>query len=192
MDAFLLSKFSFGTRLRVGTVKKYLKNLPSLNRILECGCGVGVYSGHLKEISNNTACFDINNKSVRIAASNVRNVNFLTASILDIPFKNRKFDAVIATDILEHLLSPETAVKELYRVLSNGGELIVTIPSDKWEIAYKLFNLKKEHTGNYKLYSRDEIISLFAKNGFAVHRHRKSDDLEVTIAIYDSIVLFSP
>ena len=38
-----------------------------------------------------------------------------------LPFKNETFDGVWIQAVLEHVVSPETVVKEIFRVLKNDG-----------------------------------------------------------------------
>jgi SAM-dependent methyltransferase len=45
-----------------------------------------------------------------------------------IPRPEATYDAVIATQVLEHLQDPRQAIKEFYRVLKPGGALILTCP----------------------------------------------------------------
>ena len=42
--------------------------------------------------------------------------------------ENEKFDAVIALDVLEHVLDYQRALEEIHRVLSPGGFAILTVP----------------------------------------------------------------
>ncbi len=44
------------------------------------------------------------------------------------PFKNRAFDAVVLTWVVEHLKDPALFFQEAYRVLSESGFLVVTVP----------------------------------------------------------------
>jgi 2-polyprenyl-3-methyl-5-hydroxy-6-metoxy-1,4-benzoquinol methylase len=48
-----------------------------------------------------------------------------------IPFDNEMFDAVVASEVLEHLSDEalETALSEIHRVLARGGLLIGTVPA---------------------------------------------------------------
>ena len=46
----------------------------------------------------------------------------------DLPFKNDSFDFVIVQAVLEHVLSPNIVVQEIYRVLSEGGIVYSEIP----------------------------------------------------------------
>lgn len=46
----------------------------------------------------------------------------------NLSFPNAVFDIVISEDVMEHIRHPESALKEIYRVLKKGGNYIFTIP----------------------------------------------------------------
>lgn len=52
----------------------------------------------------------------------------LVADLTKIPVKGESFDAVLCTQVLEHLKEPEKVLKELYRVLKIGGILYLSAP----------------------------------------------------------------
>ena len=45
-----------------------------------------------------------------------------------IPFADEYFDIILMTEVLEHLHDPGTALKELARILSPDGRLLITFP----------------------------------------------------------------
>lgn len=45
------------------------------------------------------------------------------------PFSDSTFDAIVAGDIIEHVFDVDIFFKECYRVLKNGGLLIITTPN---------------------------------------------------------------
>jgi SAM-dependent methyltransferase len=45
-----------------------------------------------------------------------------------LPFRDRSFDAILCTSVLEHVDFTEGAVAEIARVLRPGGRLLVTVP----------------------------------------------------------------
>lgn len=45
-----------------------------------------------------------------------------------LPFGGDTFDSVLCTEVLEHLREPREAMREIYRVLKNGGSLLLTTP----------------------------------------------------------------
>jgi ubiquinone/menaquinone biosynthesis C-methylase UbiE len=50
------------------------------------------------------------------------------SDILNIPTPDRFFDAIICTEVLEHVPDPAGAVKEFFRILAPKGKLILTAP----------------------------------------------------------------
>ena len=47
----------------------------------------------------------------------------------ELPFKDGELDMIFASEVLEHLFSPDYAVKEWRRVLKPGGVLFITTPN---------------------------------------------------------------
>lgn len=45
-----------------------------------------------------------------------------------IPFENESFDAILCTEVLEHVFQYQQLVDEMHRVLKTGGTAILTIP----------------------------------------------------------------
>ena len=52
----------------------------------------------------------------------------ILADICQIPLENESIDKVLCCEVLEHLEEPQEAIKEIYRVLKKGGELILSVP----------------------------------------------------------------
>ncbi|QNL97866.1 methyltransferase domain-containing protein [Treponema sp. Marseille-Q4132] len=50
------------------------------------------------------------------------------SDIVNIPVKAESFDAVVCTEVFEHIVSPELAVKEFARIIIVAG-LIITAPA---------------------------------------------------------------
>jgi len=60
-----------------------------------------------------------------------------------LPFKKNSFDCILAGEVLEHLLDPESVLSECKRVLKPQGRLIVSVPNiAAW---YNRFLLFKGH-----------------------------------------------
>ena len=51
----------------------------------------------------------------------------------DIPVDDGLYDAVLCTQVLEHVPNPEAVIAELFRVLAPGGRLYMTVPL-AWEL----------------------------------------------------------
>lgn len=75
----------------------------------------------------------------------------------DIPFPERHFDSIVATQVFEHLSDFDKAAKEVYRVLKTGGILLITVP--QW-------NELHSEPHDYWRYTKFGIKELFEKQGF--------------------------
>jgi len=59
----------------------------------------------------------------------------IVSDICSIPVPDGSFDAILCSEVLEHLPDPIRALEELVRVLRDGGELIVTAPT--WSLTHQ-------------------------------------------------------
>lgn len=100
--------------------------------ILEAGCGVGAQTKiiapqnpHSRFVSVDISPDSIISASKTIEELNILNVQFTVADIFRLPFDDETFDHIFVCFVLEHLSNPLTALKELKRVLKNGGTITV-------------------------------------------------------------------
>ena len=98
-------------------------------RVLDCGCGVGDdVRAIAARVGEGGEAIGIDTNEALIAAAIARgvpaNARFLTGSAEALPFPERSFDAVRAERLLQHLLDPQRAANEMYRVLRPGGSLL--------------------------------------------------------------------
>lgn len=100
--------------------------------ILDVGCGDGALSYLL---SRQTGAFvigiDFSIEAIKFAKQKTRDINnidFLTASAYQLPFKNNSIDYVISSDVIEHLQKPEKMLAEIKRVFNEKGKVIITTP----------------------------------------------------------------
>lgn len=77
----------------------------------------------------------------------------------NIPFPDRHFDSIVATQVFEHLPDFEKAAKEVSRVLRSGGCFLITVP--QW-------NELHSEPHDYWRFTNFGLIELFERNGFSV------------------------
>lgn len=99
-----------------------LEHLPKGGRLLDFGCYTG---GLLDRLGSNYERYglEINRAAAAVAAERFRGC--IWSSISDIP-GGMRFDAVIATDVVEHLANPGNLIHSLSRLLKSDGILIIT------------------------------------------------------------------
>lgn len=96
-------------------------NIGDNDKVLEVGCGKGRYINRLN--CDRYAC-DIADASKYI------NGKFSIGSCLRLPYDDNSFDVVFSSEVLEHSIFPDNAVKELIRVARPGGKVLI-IDKDK-------------------------------------------------------------
>jgi len=70
------------------------------------------------------------------------------------PFKDNTADKIYLLDVLEHLLEPEKAVAEAFRILKPNGILMVRVPYIKSSVAWH--SLEHRHRGGFTWHTFDE------------------------------------
>ena len=116
-------------------VESVAKSLPEGSSILDAGAGESVYKKLFSHCSYKA--IDLAVGESRWNYANLDYVGFLH----EMPIEDEIFDAVLCTQVLEHLEWPRESVKEMYRVLKAGGKLFMTVPmaQDEHQIPYDFF-----------------------------------------------------
>ena len=107
--------------------------------VLDIGCGEGRHSlGLYVDREVNAIGIDLSTEDLKIAKSRIKDFTvtdtnksscaFGVGDIQSLPFKDNAYDAVICSEVLEHLESLDNAVSEIVRVLKPGGVLAVSVP----------------------------------------------------------------
>lgn len=96
------------------------KNLT--HKILDLGCG----NGFVSQLFPN---FDIVGVDISDGMLANNPYKWVKGSAEAIPFQDSHFDFVIARSLLHHLDKPEVGLKEIYRVLKQGGKLVIWDPN---------------------------------------------------------------
>lgn len=116
--------------------KQYLmKNRIDLTNkaILDVGCGSGYSSALIMDEFRPAElfAFDALPEEIELARHRGITAKVFVGNVLDIMLPSKKFDAVFAFDILHHVPEWRRALKEINRVLKNGGSLLLHEPRKK-------------------------------------------------------------
>jgi len=76
-----------------------------------------------------------------------------------LPIKDRIFDTIILTDVLEHIASPDTLWIEMTRILKPGGKIIIGVP---------FFHLLHEEPYDYFRYTQFRLKLFCEENNLKV------------------------
>lgn len=149
--------------------------LPKKVSILEIGCGPGRTARYLSQRlkCKNYTAIDSDPKMIAHAESlNKGNskVIFQVADVYDLPFEDESFDIVLDMDTLHHVIRWKKSLREIRRVLTRKGKLLLreySIETFSFPIVglllRSLFDYPYEH-----MFDQIELTSFIRKNGFVI------------------------
>ena len=177
-------------------VTKFLDSIKSGSLIADVGCGNGKYLDYrVKDCI--VFAYDISEELLKIS-KNKRNItiNYTQGTILNLPYRDNLFDAIIHIAVLHHISTNERrllALRELIRTCSIGGRICISvwadeqIKKDKW----KQCNMTNSNTdymipfdkrnGEVKM----RYYHLFTEHDFRELLNELNKEVEVERFVYD-------
>lgn len=149
-------------------------------KILDIGCHEGTISEVLAQKFPQAQVFgiDISAGAIEYAKKARPQIQFQVAQAEELPFEDNSFGLVACFDLLEHLPNPQKALLETRRVLKNGGELVLTIPTE--DLLFRLVWFfwsrfgparvwQDTHVQNFNHHKLDKLLE---KTGFTIKRRQ--------------------
>jgi SAM-dependent methyltransferase len=104
--------------------------LPADARILDAGCGSG---RNMVDLARRGTVAGVELSETSVSLARERGVGeVVLGSVLEMPFADASFDLAVCLDVIEHLEDDVAALRELRRVVAQGGRLLVTVPAYQW------------------------------------------------------------
>lgn len=106
---------------------------PQPTTVLDAGCGEGFVIDYLTRQNDQLELtgVDLNRDALRYARRHFsEQATYRHGSLYDLPFPSDAFDAVLCSEVLEHLDEPEQAVCELKRVAQQ--HVVITVPREPY------------------------------------------------------------
>jgi len=159
--------------------------------ILDVPCGRGFYLNMFRYVSRcKLVGVDLDWEVLLKAQRNLAglpDIDLYHASIYDLPFPDNMFNAVILSEVLEHLDDDVAGLREVYRVLKPGGVIAVTVPNANYPFLWdpinwvleRYFNRPIRHgllagiwANHVRLYERDQLYQAVLEAGYIVEEER--------------------
>lgn len=162
-----------GFRLRARIVLSEARKADSAGKVLDAGCGYGLYAMSLGELGYKVDAIDVDVRRIKALRSMIAEYPVLkdrlmpfTGSLTSLPFPAQSYDTIVCSEVIEHIREDGQAVSELARVIKPTGTLILSVPYDSTynKKVYKRFD--HERPG----YNRDSIGSILEKRGFSIEK----------------------
>jgi ubiquinone/menaquinone biosynthesis C-methylase UbiE len=165
--------------------------------ILDLGCGNGRNAVHLAGKGHRVLALDSVPEQLKVASKNATKggveemIDFITASLPDIPLEDDSVDAVLYIATLHHLPTAnerERSLQEAERVLIRGGQMLVSvwaIEQPKFVSHFSKHSIQGMEEGDlnlpwtrqadgrvfyryYHFFGKDEFLSLFKGSGLEI------------------------
>jgi len=166
-DGFIQQKFFVGKchyfrsrELKPGQVDFYFSHFGKVKKLLDLGCGSGSIGKYKPDSSIEVFGLDSDPGAIKEASC------YEKAQLYDLergalPFPEGFFCAVLAKDILEHLVRPQVLIQEIFRVLKPGNLVIASVPMPKPRVVWGDYS----HIRGFTI---DALGTMFEDGGFRV------------------------
>jgi len=155
----------------------FFRNLASLTKaktvdsILDVGCGEGFTLNRLKEngIGKKLEGIEYLQAAIDLGKKTYPDIKITKGDIYKLPYKDNAFDLVLCTEVLEHLESPEKALKELVRV--SKKYLVISVPNEPFFMFAQMVRGKNwsrlgndiEHINHWTMFGFPKFVKKSAK-----------------------------
>jgi len=155
-------------------------------RVLDVGCGSGFYTTQFRDLGNKMAATDITVEGVRTVVQTGIPVT-LSDVEKGLPFADESFDMVPFIEVVEHLLRPDLALREIRRILRPGGLLLLTTPNYAHWVLRLLYlfgvlpvGLRSRPYAGFASRRQADTIPPGSIRTFVSSRHTPSETISVT------------
>ncbi len=157
-----------------------LELLKGKGRLLDVGCGIGIFLSMAQERGWDAHGVDISEAAVQIATRRP-GVKAVAGTLTEARFPDRYFDVITLLDVFEHFPDPSVELRELGRILKEDGLILLNTPNQKAllrRMAHALHCLsfglwtypirKVFHQYHLYYYSLETLTTTLQKQGFII------------------------
>jgi SAM-dependent methyltransferase len=172
-------------------------------RVLENGCGVGLYLQHLAPHVGSIIGLEYDME--RANEAHLHSPHLVNGASEELPFGSGLFDVILSHEVLEHVRDDRRSVEEMLRVLAPGGVIVLFVPNlgypfethgIYWRGSYHFGNIplvhylpsrwRKQLIPHVRAYSRSDLERLFK------HLPVTIKERKLIFGAYDNIVYRFP
>lgn len=147
-------------KIQKNKFQSVLEELNEADRVLDVGCGTGLFLGEVIKKSEFVVGTDFSFEMLAKAKKQTNFASLVLADADNLPFQDGIFDAVVSLTLLQNMPDPTHTVREMSRVIKPQGKLILT-------------SLRKKHSVD----EIEELVSSANLKSLRVGRIPDSEDI---------------
>jgi len=151
---------------RLGMILRETARLPRGARVLDGAAGLGQLAERMRRQGLRPVGIDASLDAV-LHVQRALALPAVLGDLARLPFRDAVFDGVTSGETLEHLDDDAGAVREIARVLRNGGLCVSTVPALR-----ALWSASDDYYEHRRRYGREQFCALFRRAGLAVQKER--------------------
>ena len=154
-----------------------IKNFKPGVKFLEIGCAGGAFLDAARQVGYEVCGVEFSKDAARFARERF-DLRVVTGDLMDARFEHSTFDVVFMGDVIEHLPDPVMTLKEINRIMAEGGLVVLACPTQTNSLFSRLGFVLFQTIGKratvalppYHLfeYRPRSMASLLERSGFAV------------------------
>jgi len=172
-----------------------MKHMPACGTFVDLGCGTGWFLLAVQDTFPSVKTIGLEYSPDQVANKVSSRLDIRQADFCEpLPFEDSSVDTVYCGEIIEHLLNPDFFLKEVFRILKQNGQVVMTTPNlCAWHsrvlmlfgiqpICYEasaedarigfgpIKKLKRDSlpVGHLRLFSLRAIVDILKCNGFVI------------------------
>lgn len=166
-----------GKKLR-DEINQELNRLPELGKLVELGCGTGIFTETILTKTDNVFATDLSDKLLEVAKTRIGGhpkVTIQKENCMATSFPSETIDSVFMANLIHVIESPSTLLQECHRILRKNGTIVIVTFTDSgmsvWEKIkmgvrfLKAWGRPPKHTHSF---SPDNLEKMMEDSGFAV------------------------
>lgn len=122
------------------------------SKVLDVGCGDGVLTYLLRKEGVQASGLDYSHEAIAFAQEKTKglDIDYQQGSAYELPYDDNTFDAVVSSDVIEHLQDVNAYLDEIKRVVKPGGIIVLSTPIRYTEKPLDSMHVVEWFEGEYK------------------------------------------
>jgi SAM-dependent methyltransferase len=153
----------------------YVPYLSATDRVLDVGTSNGAHLLQAAPHCHSIVGVDYDKSQLGIAERGIQERSLSNARVFasditqPLPFADRSFDTILFLDVIEHLVPRVTVLREIHRLLTDDGQLLVSGPNSqtRWRDTLRRAGLFAYSDPDHKIeYTAEEFVAELRAGGF--------------------------